>query len=323
MAASKINPESTANPDTGLGAQAGSIGGRFINRDGSFNIQKTGVPLLKRISIYSHMLELSWLHFILVIVLFYILANLLFTTIYILVGLEQLQGYVATTGWGKIKETFFFSTQSFTTVGYGRINPVGEGANIVSSIETMSGWLFFAIVAGLSYGRFIRPKAHISFSEKALIAPYKNGVGLMFRMVPYKSLHQLTDAKVSLNISLLLPEEGDDGYKFYQLKVERSRIEMFNMNWTVVHPLDEESPLYHFTKQDLEVSDFELMVQVSGFDFIYSNQVLQRTSYTYNELVWGAKFSSMYHQSADGKTTVLQLDRLSKYEKAALPQDYL
>jgi inward rectifier potassium channel len=182
--------------------------------------------------------------------------------------------------------------------------------------------LFFAIVAGLSYGRFIRPKAHISFSEKALIAPYKNGVGLMFRMVPYKSMHQLTDAKVSLNISLLLPEEGDEGYKFYQLKVERSRIEMFNMNWTVVHPLDEESPLYHFTKQDLEVSDFELMVQVSGFDPIYSNQVLQRTSYTYNELVWGAKFSSMYQQSKDGKTTILQLDRLSRYEKAALPQDF-
>ncbi len=320
MATSKINPGSITNPDTGFGTQAGRIGGRFINRDGSVNIRKTGLPFWKRISVYSYLLELSWTQFIAVIILFYVLVNVLFTALYLLAGTDQLQGFIATTQWGKIKETFFFSTQSFTTVGYGRINPVGEGADIISSIETMSGWLFFAIVTGLLYGRFTRPKAYIEFSENALVSPYKAGVGLMFRMAPYKNIHQLTDARVAVNISLLVTENGEAGYKFYQLKLERSRIDMFNMNWTVVHPIDEESPLYNFTKNDLGASDFEVMVQVTGFDPIFSDQVLQLTSYTYKEIVWGAKFTSMYHQSEDGSTTILELDKLSQYEKVDLPQ---
>lgn len=320
MATSKINRRSKANPDTGLGAQANSIGGRFINRDGTFNLRKTGLPFWKRISLYSYLMALSWPQFILMIVLLYFLLNLLFTVIYVLIGTNQLQGFIETTEWGKIKETFFFSTQSFTTVGYGRLNPAGEGADIISSIESMCGWLFFALVTGLLYGRFTQPKAYIAFSEKVLISPYQSGTGLMFRMVPYKDAHQLTDARVAVNISLLITENSKTDYQFYQLKLERSRIDMFNMNWTVVHPIDEESPLYQFTEQDLRNADFELMVQVSGFDPVFSNQVMQRTSYTMEELEWGAKFSSMYHQSKDGNTTILELDKLSQYERVDLPQ---
>jgi inward rectifier potassium channel len=321
MATSKINRRSKANPDTGFGTQASSIGGRFVNRDGTFNLRKTGLPFWKRISIYSYLIALSWPQFILVIVLFYFLVNLLFTAVYVLIGTDQLQGFVETTEWGKIKETFFFSTQSFTTVGYGRINPLGEGADIVSSVETMAGWLFFALVTGLLYGRFTQPIAYIAFSEKALISPYRNGTGLMFRMVPYKDAHELTNAHVAVNISLLITENGKTDYQFFQLKLERSRIDMFNMNWTVVHPIDEESPLYQFTKQDLQNADFELMVQVSGFDPVFSNQVMQRTSYTMEELEWEARFSSMYHQSKDGNTTIVELDKLSQYEKVDLLQN--
>lgn len=319
MATSKINRRVKANPDTGFGTQASRIGGRFINRDGSFNLRKTGWPLWRRMSIYSYLLELSWLRFLGVIVLFYLLTNLFFTACYLLAGMEQLQGFVATSQWGKIKETFFFSTQSFTTVGYGRINPAGDGADLVSAIETMTGWLFFALVTGLLYGRFTRPKAYIAFSENALLSPYKDGTGLMFRMVPYKNIHQLSDARVAVNLSMLVSENGKTDYQFYQLSLERSRIDMFNMNWTVVHPIDEESPLYNFSKEDLENADFEVMVQVSGFDPVFSNQVMQRTSYTLRELVWGARFSSMYHQDEDGDTTILELDKLSRYEKAELP----
>ncbi|HET7897054.1 MAG TPA: ion channel [Flavisolibacter sp.] len=319
MATSKINRRVKSNPDTGFGTQAGSIGGRFINRDGSFNLRKTGWPFWKRVSVYSYLLELSWSKFLAVIILFYVLANFFFTGLYLLIGLEQLHGYLSITPWGKIKETFFFSTQTFTTVGYGRINPGGDGADLVASIETMCGWLFFALVTGLLYGRFTRPKAYIAFSDVALISPYRNGIGLMFRMVPYKNIHQLTDARVAVNLSMLVSDNGKSDYEFYQLPLERSRVDMFNMNWTVVHPINEESPLYNFTMQDLASSDFELMVQVSGFDPVFSNQVMQRTSYTMKELVWGAKFSSMYHQDEDGDTTVLELDKLSHYEKADLP----
>ena len=323
MAISKINSSIKSNPDTGFGTQGGQIGGRFINRDGSFNIRKTGLPAWKRISIYSYLLEISWLKFLTFIILFYFLAGLFFTILYVLVGVDQLHGMLATTKWGKIKEAFFFSTQSFTTVGFGRLNPLGDGANIISSIETMSGFLFFALVTGLLYGRFTRPKAYIAFSEKALISPYKEGIALMFRMVPYKDIHQLTDTKVVVNLSLLITENGKSDYKFYRLPLERSSIDSFSMNWTVVHPIDEESPLYHYTKEDLVKADFELMVQLTGFDPIFSNQVMQRTSYRVNELVWGAKFILMYNQDDDADTTVLELDKLSRYDKVELPLPYM
>ncbi|MDQ6609649.1 MAG: ion channel [Bacteroidota bacterium] len=318
MARSKINPGSKSNPDTGFGNQA-NVGGRFVNKDGSFNLKKQGWPYLKRVSFYSYLLELSWPQFLGIIFLFYLLINAIFSAIYLLIGQDELQGFHTFTQWGHIREVFYFSTQTFTTVGYGRLNPVGDGADILASIETISGWLFFAIVTGLMYGRFTRPKAYIAFSEKALISPYQNGTAVMFRMVPYKNIHHLTDVKVVVNISFQIIENDKPEFKFFQLNLERSRIDMFNMNWTVVHPITEDSPLLHFTKEDMDTSDLEVLVQVSGFDPIFSNLVMARTSYTYKEVVWGAKFRPMYHESEDGNTTVLELDKLNEYDKVNVP----
>jgi inward rectifier potassium channel len=314
MARSKINPGSRSNNDTGFGNQD-NVGGRFVNKDGSFNLKKQGWPYLKRVSFYSYLLELTWLKFLGIIFLFYFLANSFFTAIYILIGQDQLQGFRATTEWDRIKEVFFFSTQTFTTVGYGRINPAGDGADVLASIETMLGWLFFALVTGLLYGRFTRPKAYIAFSENALFSPYQKVTALMFRLVPYKNIHHLTDVKVVVNVSFQVIENDKPAYKFYQLNLERSRIDMFNMNWTIVHPITEDSPLLHFTKEDIDASDLELLVQVSGFDPIFSNIVTSRTSYTYKEVVWGAKFRPMYHESEDGNTTILDLNKLNEYDK--------
>ncbi|GEO11275.1 ion channel [Segetibacter aerophilus] len=315
----KVNPFSKSNPDTGFGVEANRLGGRFVNKDGSFNLRKDGLSLLKRLSIYSYLMDLSALAFLGIILAFFIAINTLFTSLYVLAGLDELQGYITSTEWGKIKETFFFSTETFTTVGYGRINPIGEFAHVVSAIESLAGWLSFALVTGLLYGRFTRPKAYLAFSENALIGPYKGGLGLMFRMVPYKINHHLTDARVVVNIAFMEMEDDKQQFKFYQLNLERSRIDTLNMNWTVVHPIDEESPLLNFNEEDMHRSDLELYVQVTGFDHIFSNMVMQRTSYTYKEVIWGAKFKPMYHESPDGKTTVLELDKLNEMEAVELP----
>jgi inward rectifier potassium channel len=318
MAFSRINPFSKANPDTGFGTQPGRIGGRFVNKDGSYNLKKVGWPFLKRVSVYSYLLELAWPRFLGIIFLSYIFLNLIYTGIYLAVGTDQLQGMIAKNTWGRIREVFYFSTQAFTTVGYGRINPVGDGADCVASVETMTGWLFFSLVTGMFYGRFTRPKAFIAFSEKALISPFRQGRGLMFRMVPYKTNHHLTDVKVVVNISFMVREGENTEYKFYQLDLERSRIDSFNMNWTVVHPIDQDSPILHFLESDLEPSDVEMLVQVSGFDPIFSNMVIQRTSYNFSEIVWGARFLPMYHESEDGNTTILELHKLNDFEEVAI-----
>lgn len=314
----KINPSVQTNPDTGFGVQANQLGDRFVNKDGSFNITKQGLTVWKRMSLYSSLLELPTLPFIGVILLFYIMMNLVFTVLYLLGGFNELTGLTAATDWGRIKEIFFFSTQTFATVGYGRINPIGDYDNIIASLESFAGLISFALVTGLLYGRFTKPKAYILFTEKAVISPYKNGKGLMFRLVPFKNKHFLTDARITVNLSLIDREDEKPIYKFYQLKLERSRVDALNMNWTVVHPIDEESPLLHFIKEDLEKADLEMYIQLTGFDDVYSNMVLKRTSYTFEEIIWGAKFVPMYNMSGDGATTILNLDKLNDFEQVVL-----
>lgn len=315
MATIRINPFSKANNDTGFGTQASRIGGRFINKDGSINLVKTGFPFLRRASLYSSLLQLSWTQFLGIVVLFYLLVNVLFGALYWAIGQHQFLGLQPGSQWQVYRQLFYFSTQTFTTVGYGRVNPVSDAADLLASFETMCGWLFFALVTGLLYGRFTKPKAYLAFSQNALVAPYREGMALMFRMVPYKTNHFLTEAHVAVNAAFLIQDGDKKEFKFYNLALERSRIDTFTMNWTVVHPIDENSPFLNFTEADLERSDLELYVQVSGFDPIFSNTVMQRTSYRFNEIVWGAKFLPMYHESEDNRTTILEMDKLDSFQK--------
>ncbi|MBN9384426.1 MAG: transporter [Chitinophagaceae bacterium] len=309
----KIDPYLKTNNDTGFGTNASNYGGRFINRDGTFNIRKEGMPFMERYSIFHHMLTLPRWKFITVIVLFYLVINLLFALIYFAIGFEQFQGVIGGTTWAKFKEAYFFSTETFTTVGYGRVNPTGDAANFVASIEAMLGFLSFALATGLMYGRFSRPRAYLVFSDFALISPYKDSQALMFRFASYKDKHTLTDVEIRVNVGLLVQTDGRSEYRYYELALERSKVENLSMNWTVVHPLDEKSPLRGFTWEDMKASDVELYVLIRGFDDIYSNQVLQRTSYTYHEIRFNGKFVPMYRESNDGKTTILELHKLNEF----------
>ncbi len=310
----KIDPFLKVNNDTGFGTSTSSVGGRFINKDGSFNLRKEGMSFLNRYSIYHHLLTLPRWKFAGLIVLFYCLINLLFASIYLLIGTGELQGVIATTNWGRFKEAYFFSTETFTTVGYGRVNPIGDGANAVAAIESLSGFLTFAIAAGLMFGRFSRPRSYLVFSDHALISPYKGGMALMFRFAPYKDKHTLTDVELRVNIGLKVTDDrGNPEYRYYDLPLERSKVESLPMNWTVVHPIDEKSPLNGFSYEDMQVSDVELYVLIRGFDDVYSNVVQQRTSYTYHEIKFNRKFIPMYRESNDGNTTILELHKLNEY----------
>jgi inward rectifier potassium channel len=309
----KIDPFLKVNNDTGFGINAANYGGRFINRDGTFNLQKEGLPFLRRYSVYHNMLTLPLWKFIAMIFLFYFIINLLFAAVYLLVGTQELTGVIGTTPWMKFKEAYFFSTETFTTVGYGRVNPVGDGANVVAAIESVSGFLSFALATGLIYGRFARPKSFLVFSDFALISPYKEGTALIFRFAPYKDNHTLTDVQIRVNIGLVVETDGNREYRYYDLALERSKVESLPMNWNVVHPIDEQSPLLGFTAEDMADADVELYVLIRGFDDVYSNFVQQRTSYTYKEIRFNGKFIQMYRESPDKNTTILELHKLNEY----------
>jgi inward rectifier potassium channel len=308
-----INPFSKVNNDTGFGNNPNSYGGRFVNRDGTFNVAKEGQAFWQRFSLFHTMLNLPLWKFIAAIIIFFIGINLLYTSIYILLGPGQFMGMIAKTRWEEIKEIYFFSTETFTTVGYGRVNPIGDGANFVASIEAMSGFITFAIITGLIYGRFAKPKAFIAFSEHALIAPYREKSGLMFRFVSFKDNHTLTAVEIKVNVALQVLENEKMTYKFYDLELERNRVDSLPMNWTVVHPIDEKSPLVGLSWEDMKNADLEIYVLVRGFDDVFSNFVLQRTSYTFDEIKINRKFVPMYRESNDGKTTIVEVHKLSEH----------
>jgi inward rectifier potassium channel len=302
-----------ANDDTGFGTNPDNYGGRFVNRDGSFNVRKEGIPFLKRFSMYHSMLNMPVGKFFGILFLFYLSINFLFAWIYFFIGKGQFQGILVSTPRDIFKEMFFFSTETFTTVGYGRVNPVAGAANSVAAIESMLGLLSFAVATGLLYGRFSKPRAFLLFSKHALVSPYRGGRALMFRFATYKDHHTLTNLEIKVNVAMLLEENGSRTYKFYDLDLERSGVESLPMNWTVVHPLNEKSPLNEYTLEDMKKADVELYVSVRGFDDVYSNVVQQRTSYTFDEIIFNRKFVQMYHESENGRTTIVELQRLHEH----------
>ena len=308
-----INTSVKENNDTGFGTSADSQGGRFVNKDGSYNLRKEGIGIMNRFSIFQTMLSIPRWKFIGVILIAYLSMNLIFTGIYLFIGAYQLQGIIGTTTWAIFKEVYFFSTQTYTTVGYGRVNPIGGWANLVASIEALTGFLSFAIVTGLIYGRFAKPRAYLAFSEHALISPYHGNTGLMFRFVSYKDNHSLTDVEVMVNMGLQVLDNDKRVYRYYQLQLERSRIESLPMNWTVVHPIDDKSPLLGFTAEDMKAADVELYVLIRGYDEVFSGIVQQRTSYVYSEILFDRKFKPMYREAENGKTTIVELHKLNDH----------
>ncbi len=311
----KINPFLKQNNDTGFATNTNTTGGRFINKDGSYNLVKEGMPFIKRFSLFQDMLNLPVWKFITVIFIFYIAINIVFTFFYLLIGPQQLEGLITGSYWKIAREIFYFSTQTFTTVGYGHVNPAGDAANIVSAIESLTGFLSLAIVTGLIYGRFSKPRSYLVFSDHALISPYKDGKGLMFRFAAFKDKHALSDLEIRVTTGLLLLEKETPVYKYFSLTLERSKVESMPMSWTVVHPIDENSPFNGFTEEDMKTADVELYVMLRGFDDVFSNFVQQRTSYTFNEILFNRKFIPMFRESDDGQTTILELHKLNLHKE--------
>ena len=129
----------------------------------------------------------------------------------------------------------------------------------------------------------------------------------------------MTNVEIKVNAALLVEENGKTTYKFYDLNLERNHVESLPMNWTVVHPLTPDSPIYDFTLEDLKKADLEIYVSVRAFDDVYSNIVQQRTSYTYDEILFGRKFIQMYRESDDGKTTIVELQKLHDHKEIMFP----
>ncbi len=307
------NDSSNLNNDLGLGSKATAGNFRTLNHDGTFNVRKINVPFYERVNFFHSLITMSWLRFFVLVVLGYLFINTLFASIYVAIGVEHLTGVQKASEMGKFMEAFFFSAQTITTLGYGRVAPVGMAANVVAAIESMLGLLTFALATGLLYGRFSKPNAKIKFSNQALVAPYRGINGFMFRLINPQD-NQLMEVEVTLSVSM--KRENSTLRDFHLLDLERSKVVFFTTVWTVVHPINEESPLYGLTEETALKKDLEFFVMIKAFDESFSQTVYSRTSYKAQEMEWGEKF--LYTIKQEKKGIIVDVDLLSQTEKAPL-----
>ena len=299
--------------DLGFGARvAQQSGRRLLNRDGTFNVARRGLGFFRLYSPYHILINMPWGRFHLIVSLSYLAFNLLFATGYMFCGAGALRGAEGITMGDRFLDAFFFSVQTSTTIGYGHISPIGIPANILVSIEAMSGLLGFAMATSILFARFSRPQARIVFSNQAIVAPYRGITALEFRIANERS-NQLIQVQVRVVLNRTEKVGGVIKRRFRELALERSEVQFFPLQWTVVHPIDAESPLYGCSKEEFFASDPELLILLTGVDETFSQSVHARSSYKGNEILWGAKFSDMFEQSPDGVVSV-DLRRIHEIE---------
>jgi inward rectifier potassium channel len=238
-------------------------------------------------------------------------TNTIFATAYVVLGPGALEGALGRAD--SFPRAFFFSVHTLSTIGYGHIVPASSAANILMTLESMFGLFGIAITTGLVFARFARPIAKIMFSENAVVAPYRDGRGLMFRIANQRST-QIIELEATVVFSRLVEEDGRSIRRFYELPLERDKVVFFPLAWTIVHPIDKDSPLYELTSEECMRADAEIMVLLKGIDETFSQMVHTRSSFKAREIIWSAKFADIYLR--EGANIVgIDLGRLSELQQ--------
>jgi len=298
--------------DPGLTQQATGVLRRAIDKDGSFNVLRHGAKW-RDVHPYLYLINASWPVFLGLVFAAYLVVNFIFATIYFQLPPAQIQGADAPRPIGRFLNDFFFSAHTLTTVGYGNIAPYGVFGNSIAAFEALVGLMGFALATGLLFGRVSKPSARIGFSERALIAPYQDRNSLQFRIVNRRS-NVLIELKV---IVILMTVEGPSGKQtrqFATLTLERDSVYFLPLTWTIVHPIDEASPLFGKTVADLARLQAEVLVMIKGFDDTFAQTVNSRYSYRYDEIEWNAKFKPAFLIDDDGEM-VLNVDQVGTFAK--------
>jgi len=299
--------------DPGLTNQYGAHLRRAINKDGTFNVLRRGVSW-RAFHPYFNLVNMSWPNFLMAVFLAYLVVNTLFALAYYLIGSQQLQGVAAPTKLDEFLNEFFFSAQTLSTVGYGAIAPKGLAANSVAAFESMTGLMGFALATGLLFGRFSRPSAKIRFSSAMLVAPYQDGTSLQFRLVNERA-NSLMDLKAKVMVMIVEGLGADLKRNFKTLYLERDSILFLPLTWTIVHPIDQDSPLYGLGDEQLRKMQAEFIILIEGYDDTFSQTVHTTYSYRAEEVVWGARFAPAFR--IEEGDIVLEVDKVG--ELAQLP----
>jgi inward rectifier potassium channel len=284
---------------------------RLLNRDGSFNVFRRGLGFWKQLNIYHALLTMRWWKFNILLVAGYLTFNLAFALAYYACGPGALRGDETR---NPFFQALFFSIETYSTIGYGNIIPTTRIANVLVGVEAFMGFVSFAMTTGLLFARFSRPTAAIIYSKNAIIAPYFNRTAFEFRITNARQ-NQIIDLTARVVLSRFERVDGHMQRRYHALKLERETVAFFPLAWTVVHPIDLDSPMYGWDQQMLQESAAEFLVLLTGTDETVAQIVHSRTSYAANEILWNVRFVSLYEDSSKG--VAINVNKLHEVHPAA------
>jgi len=288
---------------------------RLLNRDGSFNVARSGLGFFESFAPYHLLLTIGWGGFIGLVCLTYFVLNFLFALAYLACGPGALVVSMPAMFGGRFTQAFFFSVETFATIGYGNIAPNGALAHGIVTVEALVGLMYQALATGLLFARFTRPSAAVLFSRHAVIAPYNDGQALMFRIVNRRR-NEIIQLEAQVLFSAMEPDPGGGATRRYTLlPLERNKVTFFPLSWTVVHPLDAASPLYGQTGETLDAKQGEILVLLTGIDEAVEQTVHARSSYRADEIVWNARFQSMFLKHDSQSRVAVDVSRVHEIER--------
>ena len=262
---------------------------------GSYEFETKGISRFDLRDPYHLAIALSWPQFFLALLGLFIAVNLIFATLFWLAPES-----VAHARPGSFGDVFFFSMETLSTIGYGDMYPVTAYGRVVVGVEIVCGLAFTAILTGLTFVRFSRPQAKMVFAANPVIARYQGRPTLMVRVGNGRAA-LLTDAAAKL--IALLSVRTEDGTLFRQahvLRLERADIPAFPLSWTILHVLDERSPLFGYDSARASAADLRLFVTVEARDPALSATVQQIRNYGPADLRFGTRYADAVSATADG-----------------------
>ena len=281
---------------------------RLVSRDGRPTIRRAGTRRRVLNDLYFSLLRMPWTRLIPLLFLIYIGVVACFTLFYLL-DPDAIAGVRP----GYVSDTFFFSVETFATIGYGAFLPKSLYGHILVTVEAFVGMLAVAMLAGLAFAKFSRPTARVIFSDRAIIGRMDRQRVLMIRLANGRESNVI-DACVSL--TMLRDErtvEGGVMRRFRDLPLLRSWTPVFALTWLAVHVIDETSPLHDATPASLAESNAEIVVTVAGTDVTYAQSVQAQMSYLASEIVWNARFADVIEDGPEGRR--VNYDRLHEIER--------
>jgi len=264
--------------------------------------------------IYHWLLTTSWLVFAAIGLAAYLVSNTVFALLY----LADPHGLVGARP-GSFEDAFFFSVETIGTIGYGVLSPRNLYANIVMTAENFFGLSFIAVATGVIFARVSRPTARVMFSKNAVVAVHDGVLTLMFRAANERA-NRVLEAEVNVNVTRdSKTVEGRTMRRFEPLKLVRATSPLFALTWSILHIIDETSPLYGMTEKDLEGASGQLLVVLSGMDETFAQRIHARHSYLPEDIVWNKHFADVISEAEDGRR-VVDYNRFHELEDVPVPE---